>query len=295
MRHSLLRMLAYVNVAKIYIHIVTWRRVPHRDTLLFMSARASGSMPKVARARSRAARVVAGAGALFWGYFWFGLTDLLVVLDQDSVFRKNYILESGWGLLFLVLVAVPLVVLTVHPGSPVAVTHLAVVTIAVLLGGLLRPAWPQLLIGLGLLVMVVLVAWIGNGRLVRWQRPDPALSVLVLAALPAAVAYGCQLIRNTTVKEDVTNGVTHWPIQASLALAIVALVGLAAVTRDRLPGWTAGFAALWLGVESAVYPDLNASLGRLWGLLVAGWAVVVLVALQIARHRVPPPSKPSPP
>ena len=53
-------------------------------------------MPKVARARSRAALVVAGAGALFWGYFWFGLTDLLVVLEQDSVFRKNYILESGW-------------------------------------------------------------------------------------------------------------------------------------------------------------------------------------------------------
>ena len=198
------------------------------------------------------------------------------------------------GLLFLVLVAVPLVVLTVHPGSPVAVTHLAVVTIAVLLGGLLRPAWPQLLIGLGLLVMVVLVAWIGNGRSVRWQRPYPALSVLVLAALPAAVAYGCQLIRNTTVKEDVTNGD---------ALADSGIAGAGdrrpgwpgCRYRDRLPGWTAGFAALWLGVESAVYPDLNASLGRLWGLLVAGWAVVVLVALQIARHRVPPPSKPSPP
>lgn len=229
--------------------------------------------------------MVAGAGALFWGFFWFGLIDLLVVIEQDEIFHRDYILESGWGLLFLVLVAVPLVVLTIHPGSPVAVTQLAVVTAAVIIGGLLRPAWPQVLNGLGLLVTVVLVAWTGDGRLVSWRRPDLALSVLAVVAVPAAAAYGFGLLRNTVVEEDITNGVSHWPMQASLALAIVGLVGLAAVTRARLPGWTAAFAGLWLGIESVTYPNLFASLGHTGGLLTVGWAVLVVVALEIARGR----------
>jgi hypothetical protein len=255
-----------------------------------MSEPASGSVPTLHRARLRSARIVAGAGALFWGFFWFGLIDLLVVVEQDQIFYQDYILESGWGLLFLVLVAVPLVVLTISPGSAVSVTQLTVVATAVIVGGLLRPAWPQLLNGLGLLVTVAVVAWVGHGRLVSWHRPDLALSVLAVAALPAAVAYGYPLVTNTVVEEDITNGVSHWPMQASLALAIVGLVGLAAVTRARLPGWTAAFAGLWLGIESALYPDLYASLGRIEGLLAAGWAVLVVVALQIARSRTAAPA-----
>ena len=252
-----------------------------------MSELVSGSVPALQGARLVAARIVAGTAAVFWGLFWFGLIDLLVVVEQDAIFYEDYMLESGWGLLFLVLVALPLVVLAVRPGSPGAVSQLVVVTVAVLIGGLLRPTWPQLLNGLGLLLTVVLVAWVGCGRLVRWRSPDLALSALAIVALPAAVAYGTPLIGNITVEEDFTNGVTHWPMQASLALAIVGLVILAAVTRDRLPAWTAAFAAFWLGVESVVYPDLNASLGRIGGVLTAVWAVLVTVALQIARRRVP--------
>jgi hypothetical protein len=227
---------------------------------------------------------------LFWGFVWFGLIDLLVVVEQDVIFYQDYILESGWGLLFLVLVAVPFVLLTINPGFPVAVSQLAVVSIALLIGGLMRPTWPQLLNGLGLLLTVVVVAWIGDGRLVSWRRPDLALSVLALAALPAAVAYDYPLITNTAAEEDFTNGVSHWPMQASLALAIVGLVGLAAVTRARLPGWTAAFSGLSLGIESAVYPDLYASLGRAGGLLTAGWAVMVVWALQTARSRPAAPA-----
>src|SRR6478672_10311896 len=101
-----------------------------------MSEPASGSVPTLHRARLRSARIVAGAGALFWGFFWFGLIDLLVVVEQDQIFYQDYILESGWGLLFLVLVAVPLVVLTISPGSAVSVTQLTVVATAVIVGGL---------------------------------------------------------------------------------------------------------------------------------------------------------------
>jgi hypothetical protein len=40
--------------------------------------------------------------------------DLLVVVEQDARFDEDYMFESGWGLLYLVLVAVPLVVLAVR-------------------------------------------------------------------------------------------------------------------------------------------------------------------------------------
>ena len=232
-----------------------------------------------------AARVVASAAAVFWGFFWFGLIDLLVVLEQDALFDRDYVLESGWGLLYLVLVAVPLVVLAVRPGEPVALVQLVVVTLAVLVGAVWRVSWPQLLNGLGLVVTVVLVAWVGRGRPVRWRRPDPVLSVLAAVGLPAAVVYGAPLINNTTEVEDITNGVSHYPMQASLALAVVGLVALAAVTRSRLPAWTAGLSACWLGIESIVYPDLPASLGTTGGALTAVWAGLVVVALEVARRR----------
>lgn len=241
-----------------------------------------------ARGRRVAARVVAVLAAVFWGFFWFGLIDLLVVVEQDERFHEHYLLESGWGLLYLVLVTVPLVVLARRPGEPVALAQLAVATLAVLVGAVWGVAWPQLWNGLGLVLTVGLLAWLGRGRLVRWHRPDPVLTVLALAGLPAAVGYGAPLARNTTDVEDITNGVSHYPMQASLALAVVGLVALAAVTRGRLPAWTAAFSAVWLGVESVVYPDLKASLGTTGGALTAAWGVLVVAAVEVARRRRPP-------
>jgi hypothetical protein len=231
--------------------------------------------------------VVAVVAAAFWGLLWFGLIDLLVVVQQDERFHADYLFESGWGLLYLVLVAVPLVVLAIRPRDPVALTQLIVVALAVLIGAGWGAAWPQLWTGLGLMLTVGLVSLLGEGRPVRWRRPDPALCVLAVVGLPVAVGYGAPLARNTTSVEDITNGVSHYPMQASLALAIVALIGLAALTCSRLPAWTACFSAIWLSVESVVYPDLKASLGTTGGALTAVWGVLVVVVLEVARRRTP--------
>jgi hypothetical protein len=232
-----------------------------------------------------AARVVALVSAVFWGFFWFGLIDLLVVVEQDASFNEDYMFESGWGLLYLVLVAVPLVVLAILPGDPVALAQVAVVTLTVLVGALWRGAWPQWWNGLGLGLTVALLAWLGRAQSLRWRHPDRVLSVLALVGLPAALVYGAPLIRNTTDVEDITNGVSHYPMQASLALAVVGLVALAAMTRSPLPAWTAALSATWIGLESIVYPDLRASLGTTGGVLTAGWAGLVIAAEEVARRR----------
>lgn len=236
--------------------------------------------------RRVAARAVASVAAVFWGFFWFGLIDLLVVVEQDERFHEHYLFESGWGLLYLVMVTVPLVVLALRPGDPVAVAQLGTATLAVLAGAAWGTAWPQLWNGLGLVLTVGLVAWLGSARPVRWRRPDPVLSVLAVVASPAAVTYGAPLARNTADVEDITNGVSHYPMQASLALAMVGLVALAAVTRNRLPAWTAAFSAVWLGVESIAYPELGASLATTGGALTAAWGVLVVASVEAARRRI---------
>lgn len=235
--------------------------------------------------RRSGARVVAALAAAFWGFLWFGLIDLLVVVEQDERFHEHYLFESGWGLLYLVVVAVPLVVLAIRPGDPIACAQLVVATLAVLLGALWGLAWPQLWTGLGLALTVAVLAWLGQARPLRWPRPDPVLAVLAVVGLPPAVMYGAPLARNTTEVEDITNGVSHYPMQASLALAVVGLVALAALTRSRLPAWTAGFSACWLGLESVSYPSLKASLGAPGGALTAAWGVLVIVSVEVARRR----------
>lgn len=246
-------------------------------------------MPAETMSRSRrvAAVVVAALAAVFWGFLWFGLIDLLVVVTQDEQFHEDYLLESGWGLLYLVLVAVPLVLLAFRPGRAVALAQLAVVTVAVLAGAAWAGALPQLWNGLGLALTVGLLAVLGRWRGLRLRRPDLLMAALAVAALPPAIAYAEPLARNTTVTEDITNGVSHWPMQASLALAVVGLAGLAACTRHRLPAGTAAFTAVWLGIESMVYPDLHGSLGTVGGLLTAGWGVLLVVTVELARRRGP--------
>jgi hypothetical protein len=127
---------------------------------------------------------------VFWGLLWFGLIVLLVVVEQDEQFRQHYLFESGWGLLYLVVVAVPLVLLVIRPGDPIALAQLVVATLAVLVGALWGLAWPQLWTGLGLALTVGLLAWLGQPRLLRWHRPDPVLAVLAVVGLPPALAYG---------------------------------------------------------------------------------------------------------
>jgi hypothetical protein len=231
-------------------------------------------------------RVVAGVLAAFWALPWFGLIDLLVVVDQDEGFHEHYLMESGWGLLFLVLVTTPLVVLCFRPGRRDAVDQLWVCAAAVVAGAVWGWAWPQLLNGLalaGAAWLLDLLAGRPVGTRRSWQRPDPLGLLLGAGGLVAAVAYGHPLARNVTLTEDITNGVSHFPMQASLGLAVAGLAVLAAFTGSRLAAWTTAFAAAWIGIESVAYPDLVGSLGVLGGWAAVAWAV--LVVLLAERHR----------
>ena len=238
------------------------------------------------RTRLRAARTVAAAAAVFWAVPFFGLMDLLVVVLDDDRFAEAYLLETGWGLLYLVLVAVPFGALARRPGTALLLVQPLVVAAAVVVSAAVAGYPAQLLAAALLVVWVAAVAGLGrpgarNTRPAPLRpaslRPGPA--ALVVTAAPAALVYAWQQVHDwrATGSPDITLGLDHRPMQGALGLALLGVAVLAALgagTRApgwRVPVWTVVVAACWLGLVSAAYPGLEGSLGRTFGVAVAVW------------------------
>ena len=86
--------------------------------------------------RRLGARWLAGFMAFFWAVVWYGLIDLSVGVQPDAEFQKVYFLDLGWGLLFTVLLSVPLVGLAVRVEAPALVWQVLVIGMAMVVTGL---------------------------------------------------------------------------------------------------------------------------------------------------------------
>lgn len=231
-------------------------------------------------------RLVAGLLCLFWALPWFGVIDLLTAALRDPDFTHGYALEAGWGLFHLLLVAAPLAFLVVRPGAGVPLAMLAVATAAVLLAALWSSSGPVALEGLGLVATVLLV---GLGRYPRpaLRRPDPVALALAVVAVPAALWYAATWVNAmdpTPSLDDVTNGVSHYPLQGALGFALVGVCVLVATTGSRFAAGCVAASSVGFGVESWVDPGLDASLGRTGGALLAAWGLLVVAAALRSGH-----------
>jgi hypothetical protein len=239
--------------------------------------------------RRATARALAAASAAVWAGPFFGLVDLTTVLvERGPEWRSGYLLEAGWGLLFTVLVALPLGVLVARPGDPAATGVLALVAVALVVAGAWASAGPQLLTALVLAADVALVAAVGGVRRPAARAPEPAPIVLAAATAVGALAYGRDALSGPTVL-SVTVGVDHHGVQAALGLAVAGCVALAAVAPSRLPAWCAVGCLAWLAALSLAYPDVDGSLGTRGaavGLALA--AAVGVTAAAAGRHQVIP-------
>lgn len=232
---------------------------------------------------------------------FFGVIDLSVVIAHDERFRGFYLLETGWGLLYTVLVGLPLVGFALRPRSAVALQQVFVVGVAVLAGAAVAPAPAQVVPGLLLAGTAVgLSGWSGHGwvplRGLTVRGVDLRMVVLVVVVVVAAVAYAVQVLHaaGTGEPDDETWGLRHLPMQASFGLSVAAAAGLSALARAahrsgwQVPAASAAVSAGWFGLVSFAYPDLLGSLGRptgvatiCWGLTLAG----VTVTKQPAKNR----------
>src|SRR4051794_25689100 len=183
-------------------------------------------------------RVTAGVLAVFWGLVFYGVIDLLAFL-QGEEFHAAILLSTGWGLLFLFLVAGPLLVLCVGRGTSAAAASLeiAAVALALFATSVLSTAPRYLLAALLVAVTVVVVTLLGAtsawSSLRTWHwSPLPAV-VLALAVIPAA-HYSWISARNTGtgVTTDDTLWLDHWPAQAALPIAVL-LIAAVAVGHPR--------------------------------------------------------------
>src|SRR3954452_2887022 len=100
-------------------------------------------------------RVAAVILAVWWGLVFFGLIDLLAFL-QGPEFHASVLLSTGWGLLFLFLVAAPLATVAVASRATASsgAAEVSAVAVAVAVGAVLSTSPRHLLVVAGLLLTV---------------------------------------------------------------------------------------------------------------------------------------------
>lgn len=249
-------------------------------------------------------RILAAVLAVFWGLLFFGLIDLTVVFDQTPGFYVAYLLETGWGLLYTVLVAAPLVALAIKPGLTSLTAQLAVVAGCVGVTAIAAFSLGQLAPAAGLLLCSVLLdaaserpTVLSRGGLALWRGRSPRRPVLLvgcLAVLPAVVLAADLVLgywQRRPPTDDDTWWIDHWPMQAALALAIPAVAILASLMGPgwRVSLWTAAVSAAWWGAVSLWYPTHAGSLGTIGGWAAIIWAVALLLSpvlpVRLAQRR----------
>jgi hypothetical protein len=235
--------------------------------------------------REVAARVLAAVAAVFWGFLFYGLQDLLTVFIEGPKFAQHYLVESGWGLMFLVMVAVPFAALVIRPGCLILVWSLLCSGVALVLGGLLAMSLWQTVPGMAVAATGGVVGVLGGAPLRPPDlRPDVPLVILVLVASPPALSYAGNVAEDPRATES-TWFWMHGAIQAGMAVAVVLITALVALTPPQ-PGrvvvtLTATVTVGFLGTESLVYPDRVGTLGTMGGGVAAMWSVAFL--LLVAR------------
>lgn len=210
----------------------------------------------------------------------WGAVDLGVTWDADW----ETILEGSWGLFFTVGTALPFVVIGCLPrcAGP-AFAQLWLVATALLAGLVLGGQWHGLWM-VALLIVEILLVSFGRQR-ERWLPFDlaPAPALLALAAVGAAPwlvhAWGvARLTDDLLVPHDLTNEIDHYAVQASFAIAMVALPTVAGLWRRgrRLLAASAGISGVYFTVLCLAWPDKAAALDGGWAVAGLAWSVAVL-------------------
>jgi hypothetical protein len=238
-------------------------------------------------------RVLAALLGVFWGFLFYGLIDLLVFL-QGPEFHSSFHLETGWGLFYLFVVSAPLLVIAGVPQhvQPAAVQQVLLSGVAVAAGALVSVSAKHLLSAAALCATAGLVAMFCGGvraMLPRPRRWAPVPGALVLLAVGPCLVMALKAGAAARAGRhlSITNGLAHWPVEAALAVAVILLAALAA-TRPRgwiLPAWTVGICAVWYGTASVIYPNLDATVGRTWGVLAVTWGVAFVLVSHLTSQR----------
>ena len=161
-----------------------WTRVPAARSsvvaIAMADAAAEGSASASGRLRLRVAAALFG---LFWGFFFYGLIDLLA-FAQGEQFHAALLLSTGWGLVFLFLTAGPLLALSARASavSPSALAQVALVAVAVVAAAALSSSPGHLFVSAGVIATVAVLAVFAR------ERPWDVMQTWRWSAVPGGAA-----------------------------------------------------------------------------------------------------------
>ena len=249
-----------------------------------------------------ATRAFAAASAVFWAYFFFGLIDLAVPIDETPGFYDSYLLETGWGVLYAFMIGAAFVALAARPEMVMPLVQLALAAVSLAVTALAAGSWvqlvPAILLASNCYAFVALArerVWLPAGR--NRPRLDPLVGVVAVTLVPPAVLFAVDMVRGfrdgRPPLDDDTWGIDHWPTQAALSLAVAAVaVAVAAGVGARWSGTavSAGCVAVaagWFGFWSVIYPEHAGSGGEAWGRALIVWACAftAVVGWRLATRR----------
>jgi hypothetical protein len=169
----------------------------------------------------------------------------------------------------------------------------------VAVAAVLTRTWPQLLPAAGLLFLAAVLLLLGGptteaateeqtealaeaGSLPARQAARLEIPTLLLTAAAGVpiLWYVADVSANVRAglrpNDDISAGLSHWPMQVAVVLAILATAGLTAFHQSgwQLSAWTVTVGTAWLGVLSVVFPHHAGSFGLLGGSVAILWSIL---------------------
>ena len=262
------------------------------------------------------ARVWAGLAVLFWAVAFFGIVDLLTVFSANEGFAAVMGLEASWGVLFTFVISGAFLVIAVRPQEPApALVQLWTTVAALLLAWIFTHDTSPLVVAAILIPMAVISSIAGR----RGQRstaasshdntdrqpqrrrttsaldPSGPLLLLALVGVPFWWAYAAtavELSQTPGIEDDITWGLTHWPVQAALGLylSLAVLVMTFWAPGRTLLGTSCWICAVVLGATWLLYPASAGSVDNIGlSILAVAWGTAVFFCRYLGHPRPDPP------
>jgi hypothetical protein len=225
---------------------------------------------------SRVYRVVVIFGAAASLLINFGIVDLVDGLTGAFTDDTTWVLDTGWGVLFAVLIPVGLLA---SLRTVAGVQQIALIAVAIAIAAVAAEAWRWF----GFVAILAAIVALSPQRraAVRFRPSWPLAAIAVVPCALYAERVASAQRRHAPPSDAVSNGFHHWTALAALAIT-VALLALG----PRLLALSASVAAALWAVACLLHPTADGSEGRGWAIAALCWAAT-LALTRGRRGRVP--------